>query len=79
MKYIEISILKNIMKMLPGVRNRAVYEEKYKFTPDSISFKVATQSQRTTKEKYTINHLKTPDETLVEDKFDRYCWRKMSH
>lgn len=64
-----MSILKHIMKMLPGVRNIVVCEEKYKFTPDS--FKAATRSQRTSKKKYTINHLKTPDEMLGEDKFDR--------
>lgn len=44
MKYIEMSILKHIMKMLPGVRNIVVCEEKYKYTPDS--FKAATRSKK---------------------------------
>jgi hypothetical protein len=44
-------------------------EEKYKFTPDD--FKAVTRSQRKTSHAYSISHLKTKDEVLNEDKFDK--------
>ena len=69
MKYIENSILKKVTKMLPDLKTLVICEEKYKFTPDS--FKAATRAQRTSKEKTTVSHLKTQDEILSLDKFDK--------
>ncbi|VDI78878.1 Hypothetical predicted protein [Mytilus galloprovincialis] len=43
--------------------------EKYKFTPDD--FKAATRAQRKVTSNYSISHLKTSEEFLSSDKFDK--------
>jgi hypothetical protein len=58
-----------IKHQLPLLRNIAICEEKYKFTPGD--FKAATRSQRKTSHAYSISYLKTKDEVLNEDKFDK--------
>jgi hypothetical protein len=66
--HIEQNILK-AKHQLPCLKYLVVCEEKYKFTPDD--FKAATRAQRKVTTSYSISHLKTSEEVLSDDKFDK--------
>jgi hypothetical protein len=51
------------------LKHLVICEEKYKFTPDD--FKAATRAQRKVTTSYSISHLKTSEEVLSDDKFDK--------
>ncbi|VDI72179.1 Hypothetical predicted protein [Mytilus galloprovincialis] len=66
--HIEQNIIK-IKHQLPCLKHLVICEEKYKFTPDD--FKAATRAQRKVTSNYSISHLKTSEEVLSSDKFDK--------
>ncbi|WAR09221.1 hypothetical protein MAR_019179 [Mya arenaria] len=51
------------------LRQLAICEEKYHLTP--YDFKAATSTQRQKKQQFTITHLKTAEEILTIEKFDK--------
>ena len=57
------------MREIPHLKIVAICEEMYSFTPDD--FKAATRDQRQTKKQFTIGHLKTSEEILSADTFDK--------
>ena len=67
--FIQDKILLKSLREMPNLKYIAVCEEMYSFTPDD--FKAATREQRQRKKGYSISHLKTSDELLSSDTFDK--------
>ncbi|CAC5387980.1 unnamed protein product [Mytilus coruscus] len=69
LNYIGKDVVCKIKHQLPLLKHLAICEEKYNFTPDD--FKAATRAQRKTNQKQSISHLKTAEEVLSAEKFDK--------
>ncbi|CAG2186631.1 unnamed protein product [Mytilus edulis] len=69
LNYIGKDVIGKIKHQLPLLKHLAICEEKYNFTPDD--FKAATRAQRKTNQKQSISHLKTAEEVLSAEKFDK--------
>ena len=66
---VERFIILPITFIYKAIDRIVICEEKYSFTPDD--FKAATRQQRKKERSMTISHLKTHDEILSTDTFDR--------
>lgn len=69
LKYVQNSVIKKSLLMLPNVKRMVLCEEKYRYTPDD--FKSQTRAQRNKSEKTNITHLKAENEMLSASVYNK--------
>ncbi|CAC5425801.1 unnamed protein product [Mytilus coruscus] len=67
--FVKNYVIQKTINQMPNISRMVICEEKYHFTPDD--FKAATRAQRTSSANVGISHLKTVDEMISANRFDK--------
>ncbi|VDI42653.1 Hypothetical predicted protein [Mytilus galloprovincialis] len=67
--FVKNYAIQKTINQMPNISRMVICEEKYHFTPDD--FKTATRAQRTSSSNVGISHLKTVDEMISANRFDK--------